>query len=83
VPILDVERASGDVTARAVTVLHALGKELERGSDEEIGLDEVVARLAADRARVTTSSFRGVVEELAGRSLRSFFREHVPVKGDY
>ena len=83
VPILDVERASGDVTARAVTVLHALDQELERGSDEELGLDEVVARLAAERARVTTASFRGVVEDVAGRSLRSFFREQVPVKGEY
>jgi len=83
VPILDVEHASGAVTARAVTVLHTLGEELERGSDGELGLDEVVARLAADHARVTTSSFRGVVEALAGRSLRRFFREHVPVKGDY
>jgi len=83
VPILDVEHASGDVTARAVTVLHALDEELERGSDETLGLDEVVARLASERARVTTASFRKVAEEVAGRSLRTFFREHVPVKGDY
>ena len=83
VPILDVQRASGDVTARAVTVLHALDEELERGSDEELGLDEVLARLAAERAPLTTVRFRTLVEEVAGRSLRGWFREQVPVKGEY
>ncbi|MGI9433205.1 MAG: hypothetical protein ACR2PQ_13370 [Myxococcota bacterium] len=83
VPILDVKHASGDVTARAVTVLHALDQELERGSDEELGLDEVLVRLSAERAPLTTARFREVVEEVAGRSLRSWFREQVPVKGEY
>ncbi|MDH3684578.1 MAG: hypothetical protein OEP95_00045 [Myxococcales bacterium] len=83
VPILDVQRASGDVTARAVTVLHALDQELERGSDEELGLDEVLVRIAAKRAPLTTVRFRELVEEVAGRSLRGWFREQVPVKGEY
>jgi hypothetical protein len=83
VPILDVKHSSGDVTARAVTVLHALDEELQRGSDGELGLDEVVARLAAERAPVTTPGFRALVEDVAGRSLRSFFRDQVPAKGGY
>lgn len=77
--VLDVERAVGPVTARAVGVLHALDAELRRGSEGALSLDDVMRRLARERGAITSERFRKVVDEVAGRSLGAFFRANVPL----
>ncbi len=49
---LEVARADGDVTARAVTVLHALDAEIRQSTQGAASLDAVVARLADLRVPV-------------------------------
>jgi hypothetical protein len=77
---LEVERAEGAVTARAVTVLHALDAELRRVSEGAVSLDAVADRLAGSRERVTTQRLRELCEELTGRELGAFFRSQVPAR---
>jgi hypothetical protein len=79
VTALDVPSAEGATTARAAAELHALDRELRRGSDDRITLDDVVRRLAAERGTVTTDRFRAVVDDVAGRSLGAFFRARIPL----
>jgi hypothetical protein len=76
---LDVDAATGATTARAAAELHALDRELRRGSDERITLDDVVRRLAEERGTITTDRFRAVVDDVAGRSLGAFFRARIPL----
>jgi hypothetical protein len=79
VAALDVDAATGATTARAAAELHALDRELRRGSDERISLDDVVRQLAAERGTVTTDRFRAIVDHVAGRSLGAFFRARIPL----
>lgn len=62
---LEVERAHGAVTARAVGVLRAVDEEIRRRTDRRASLDDVVRRLSRSEA-VTTESFRAAVELVAG-----------------
>jgi hypothetical protein len=80
VTALDVDPAVGPVAARAVTALHALDGELRAGSQGRVSLDQVVARLAAERGELTTERFRRLVDEVAGRSLGAFFRAQIPLR---
>ena len=75
---LRAHRASGDVTARAVAVLHDLDKRLEADSSGEVSLDDVVARLAVERGKLTNERFQSLVAAVAGRDYASFFRTHLP-----
>jgi hypothetical protein len=75
---LEVERADGPNTARAVTVLHALDDELRRVSEGAVSLDAVTAHLAGGRQEVTTERLQALCEELAGRDLGAFFRAQIP-----
>ena len=69
-PTLEVERASGATTARAVTVLHALDREIRDGSGGARSLDDVVRILFQQSGEVTSRAAaadrRG---PLAGRKL--------------
>ena len=78
VRFLDVESASGDVTARAVVVLRELDRQIEKASDGEAGLDEAVARLAAQREPISVEQLRGAAEAAAGGDLGDFFETRVP-----
>jgi predicted metalloprotease with PDZ domain len=80
VTALDVDPGVGPVAARAVTALHALDGELRAGSQGRVSLDQVVARLAAERGELTTERFRRLVDEVAGRSLGAFFRAQIPLR---
>lgn len=71
-----VDHAGYAETARAVTVLRELDAELRRDRPDSDGLDEVVRRLAARGGPVTVEGFRTVSQEVAGRPLTSFFRDH-------
>ncbi|HVH04965.1 MAG TPA: hypothetical protein VNE71_03065 [Myxococcota bacterium] len=79
VAALDVPSATGATTARAAAELHALDRELRRGSEERITLDDVVRRLAEERSAITTERFRTLVDQVAGRSLGAFFRARIPL----
>lgn len=76
-PGLAVESAAGDVTARAVAVLHDLDLRLEEESGGEVSLDDVVARLRENPGRITNESFRALVSDVAGSDQTAFFRSQV------
>jgi hypothetical protein len=75
---LEVAHANGDITARAVTVLHALDAELRTSSADARSLDDVVARLAELKGPVDASRLRFIAEQVAGSSLERFFERHLP-----
>jgi hypothetical protein len=77
-PSLEGPKASGDVTARAVTVLHALDAEIRLVSNNAASLDGVVARLADERKPVDAQRLRELAETVAGASLERFFARTVP-----
>jgi hypothetical protein len=58
--------AKGAVTARAVGVLVAVDEEIRRQSDGRYRLDDVVAALATERVKVSTASFRELIERVTG-----------------
>jgi len=74
---LTTSDARGAVTARAVTVLHALDTEIRAATDERRSLDSVLVRLAGDPQPITGARLRAVAEEVAGRDLATFFATHV------
>ena len=76
-PTLEVERSSGATTARAVTVLHALDREIRDGSGGARSLDDVVRILFQQGGEVTTKRLRQIAEDLSGRDLRAFFRRQL------
>ncbi|MBK1700837.1 hypothetical protein [Thiococcus pfennigii] len=63
---LDVERASGPITARAVGVLREIDREIRRKSDGAHSLDDVARSLAADEGPVTVQRFEALVAESKG-----------------
>jgi predicted metalloprotease with PDZ domain len=75
---LEVEHSTGDVTARAVTVLHALDQEIRQASGGAASLDGVVARLAEQGGTVDVTRLRGLSEQVASASLERFFARWVP-----
>jgi hypothetical protein len=75
---LEVARSTGDVTARAVTVLHALDGEIRQASRGAASLDGVVARLAEQGGEVDAARLRALAEQVAGTSLERFFARFVP-----
>ncbi|MGH0031084.1 MAG: hypothetical protein ACQGVC_14915 [Myxococcota bacterium] len=74
---LEVDSASGDVTARAVVALRALDAEIRERSEGAHSLDEVVRRLTAQRDPVTTASLGDAVLEATGLDLGAFLRRLV------
>jgi predicted metalloprotease with PDZ domain len=71
------QHSSGDATARAVTVLHALDLHIREETGGRMSLDPVVAVLARQVTPVTTASFRATAERVTGLDLESFFRVNV------
>lgn len=72
---LYVEHASGDVTARAATLMRVLDRELRSGAGEQgASLDDVVLRLRQWDRAVTPGLLRAAAEQVADRSLADFFR---------
>ena len=64
-PRLDVERASGPVTARAVGVLLETDREIRRSSGGTRSLDDVARALAADEGPVTVQRFEELVAQMS------------------
>ncbi len=75
---LRIAEASGATTARAVAVLDRLNGAIEKASDGENDLDDVLRALLEERSPITTERFRVLAEQAAGRSLKSFFERYVP-----
>jgi len=76
-PTLGVERSGGATTARAVTVLHALDREIRDGSGGVRSLDDVVRILFQQDGEVTSQRLRRIAEDLSGRDLGPFFRRQL------
>ncbi len=74
---LEVDQATGPVTARAVTVLRALDATLRQRSKDARSLDDVLRILAKRQGEVGTASLRAAAEEVAGGSLSDFFLREV------
>lgn len=64
-PRLDVERASGPVTARAVGVLLDIDRDIRRDSGGTRSLDDVVRALATDEGPVTVQRFEQLVTQMS------------------
>jgi len=64
-PGLDVPRASGPVTARAVGVLRGIDREIRAKSGGARSLDDVVKALAAEDAPVTVERFNALVSRMS------------------
>ena len=64
--------ASGDVTARAVTIFHALDQRLRDESDGVRSLDDVLRALQRDPDAVEPQRFRLLIAEVAGRDPSEF-----------
>ena len=64
-PRLDVERASGPVTARAVGVLLDTDRDIRRSSGGTRSLDDVARALAADEGPVTVQRFEELVAQMS------------------
>jgi len=75
---LEVPHATGDVTARAVTVLHALDGEIRQATKDAASLDDVVARLADLGEPVDGAKLREVSEAVGGTDLERFFTRYAP-----
>ena len=59
-------RSYGRITARAVTKLRAIDREIREGSSGKFSLDDVVRELALRDARVSNLAFAELVETFAG-----------------
>jgi hypothetical protein len=75
--VLEVDDASGATTARAVTVLRALDREIRDGSQGARSLDDVVRILYQQGGEVTSERLRRLAEDLSGRSLSAFFKRQL------
>lgn len=74
---LSTDHASGAVTNRAVTVLHALDDEIRSASDGANTLDHVVRALVQEPSReVSRDLLRTEAERAAGHTLDAFFERH-------
>lgn len=74
---LEVAQSTGAVTARAVTVLHALDLEIRQLSGGAASLDGVVRRLAEQEGTIDTARLRAIAEQVAGTSLERFFARYL------
>lgn len=64
---LDVEYSSGPVTARAVTMMRRLDREIYAKSNREKTLDDVVRLLVDSGQKVNLNRFRAAVDEVMGQ----------------
>ncbi len=64
---LDVNRASGAVTAKAVGILRKLDHEIHAKTKREKSLDDVVKTLSATRQKVSLDKLRKSVEKVMGK----------------
>jgi len=77
-----VGHSTGNVTARAVVLLHELDAEIARVSGGQKTLDDVVRALAESPHAISLAHFRTVTERVVGQTLPGFFdRPELQPKG--
>lgn len=74
---LFAESSSGEVTARAVTVMRAVDEKIRAGSEGTRSLDDLVRALIPER-RVSYERFRELAEEMAGNPVRALNPSRLP-----
>lgn len=67
---LRVDRSSGEITARAATLVYAIDQEIRRKTNQAKNLDDVTRRLMRER-KVSTQEFIDACEKVAGGPLTS------------
>jgi hypothetical protein len=76
---LSAVRATGDVTARAVTIFHAVDNELQSLTDSRIDIFDLIRHLIQRSEAVGLADLRTVAAELTGgRPLTALDDRHVP-----
>lgn len=70
--------SSGPVTARAVTIMSSLDREIRAKSNGRKSLDDVVTALTASDELITFASFMAVVQEIAGVTPRALDAGKLP-----
>ncbi|WP_428821329.1 hypothetical protein [Microbulbifer sp. MCCC 1A16149] len=68
-PNLLVKRSSGPTTARAAVVLSEIDEAIQKSSNGEKSLDDVVRTIAVDRGEITLEKFRTLAEHAAGTKI--------------
>lgn len=74
---LFAETSSGEITARAVTVMRAVDEKIRTGSEGSRSLDDLVRILIAEGS-VSYERFRKLAEELAGRPVKALSPSRLP-----
>ncbi|MCH8307749.1 MAG: hypothetical protein IH930_06365 [Proteobacteria bacterium] len=63
---LCADPSTGEVTARAVTILAGLNDEIRKKTDRKYNLDDVIRRVAGSQDKISIQNFRKIVADLAG-----------------
>ena len=71
-------RASGAVTARAVTIMHELDGEIRAGSNGRNSLDDVFAGLSASDQQITLAGFSALVRQFTGENPEALEASRLP-----
>lgn len=66
---LNVKHSHGAVTAKAVTVIHQLDKELQHKTKEKYSLDDVAIKLVSTPGKVTLERINTIIDELSPSKL--------------
>jgi len=69
--------SSGAVTARAVSILHDLDREIASRSEGRASLDDVLRLLQERQTAITLENFLGTVREATGLDLERYIRERM------
>lgn len=69
--------SSGAITARAVSILHDLDREIASRSEGRASLDDVLRKLQSEPTAITPEVFARVVREATGLDLESYIRERM------
>ena len=72
-----VARSTGEVTARAVTLLAELDARIREASEGERSLDDVVRQLVTAGVPLATDPLRAAAEQVAGQTLERYFDRRV------
>lgn len=78
IKVMTGENASGEITAKAVTIFRELDQEIRSRSDGRRSLDDVVRAVAKNPEAVEPKAFRKLTEKVAGSDLGTFFRNRAP-----
>lgn len=64
---LTVARSSGEVTARAVLLIHEVDREIRSATKDKRSLDDVTRLLIADGNKISNKEFQSAVQKVLGR----------------